>query len=65
MSNHAIHAAAVQRVLFLPESGSRLFHGLPAAGRSAILRIFGRGKKKGKIHSLSIFSIDHFVYIFP
>ncbi|KAL5235529.1 hypothetical protein ACI65C_002939 [Semiaphis heraclei] len=42
------HAAAVQRVLFLPRSGSRLFHGLPAAGRSAILRIFGRGKKKEK-----------------
>jgi len=41
-------AVAVHRALFLPGSGNRLLHGSPAAGRSAILRIFGRGKKKRK-----------------
>jgi len=49
------HAVAVHSALFLPGSGNRLLHGSPAAGRSAILRIFGRGKKKEKFFPYQFF----------
>jgi len=49
------HAVAVQNALFLPGTGNSLFHGSPAAGRSAILRIFGRGKKKEKFFPYQFF----------
>lgn len=48
-------AVAVHGALFLPGSGNRLLHGSPAAGRSAILRIFGRGKKKEKFFPYQFF----------
>lgn len=45
----------VQSALFLPGSGNCLFHGSPAAGRSAILRIFGRGKKRKNSFPINFF----------
>lgn len=52
MGNQAVE---VHSALFLPGSGNRLFHGSSSAGRSAILRIFGRGKKRKNSFPINFF----------